>query len=103
MIDFLSAREKHRLLWFLRQKFTLEPCKDIFVPRVLECANAGNVPLWTVYCLHSPSVNGGLPSLVADLHKVEEKPKRLCDCVSRHLSWLRDDEVFLVLSSLHHV
>ena len=27
-------------------------------PRVLECANAGNVPLRTVYCLHPPSGAG---------------------------------------------
>ena len=38
----------------LSLKLSPEPRKKLVnaCSRVLECANAGNVPLWTVYCLH---------------------------------------------------
>ena len=83
----------------LSLQLSLEPRKKCVkaCPRVLECASAGKVPLWTVYRLHTPSVTGRLLSLVtAPLCATE------ATMFSRHLSWLQNDHVFHVLSSHHH-
>ena len=71
---------------------------------MLKCSNAGNVPLWTAYCLRFLSVTERLPSLVADL-PLYLNWKNLVNnfaSISRHFSWLQEDQVFHLLSSLHH-
>ena len=71
------------------------------------CASAGNVQLWTMCWKHLPSVTGRLPSLVADPRTHFSDPtssekKILCLCFAPFVSWLQDDQVFHLLSSLHH-
>ena len=47
----------------------LEPRKEIVknaCMRVLECANAGNVPLWTVYCLQKKQLCELRPSFTSE-------------------------------------
>ena len=40
-----------------------ETLRDGLCVRVLECAKAGNLALWTLYCLRLPPVTERLPSL----------------------------------------
>ena len=78
----------------------LEPRNIFFAHlRVLECANAGNVPLWTACCLHTRRPLEDCHLLVADLLSSTQKK---CDYVSGHLSQLQDAQVFHLLSSFHH-
>ena len=88
----------------LSLKLSLEPCKKIS-ECVLACT--GVRKRWKmchcgrcIVCL--PSVTGRLPSLVTD-HLGWKKMRKDFATMSRTiLSWLQDDQVFHLLSSLHH-
>ena len=57
----------------------LEPSNIFFARlRVLECANAGNVPLWTVCCLHTRRPLEDCHLVVTDLLSSTQKKVRLC-------------------------